>query len=388
MHHLVCRMRLSRFLQNAFSLSPALAKMPKHHLMVGTWTRPGAIFTFQFDDEALTLKLIKRSEIPHHEPISWMTFSHDRKQIYGASMKTWSSYAVKSPTDIVQSASHPIAGHPLAANNDTNTRAIFVLAAQKPPYNVYGNPFYDYAGYGNVFSVKDDGALKENCQNYEYEPKTGIHGMVFDPTETYLYSADLRANKIWTHKKDAQTGQLTLVGSLDAPDPGDHPRWVEMHPSGNYLYALMEAGNNVAEYVIDPQTHLPVFTHRTWPLIPPGLKYNIKNYRGDVVFLSQSGDTLFATTRSNTIGVPGYISAFSLSKNGHVERQLLLNPTSSSGGHSNAVAPCPWTDEYLAITDDTVGFIEIYRWTEGWLGRVARCEVTEPGFGMNAIWYD
>ncbi|KAK7564100.1 carboxy-cis,cis-muconate cyclase [Phyllosticta citricarpa] len=386
---LLLPMRISRFLHNALSVPPARAKkMPKHHLMVGTWTRPGAIFTFEFDDDALTLKLLKRSEIPHHEPISWMTFSHDRKQIYGASMKTWSSYTVKSPTEIVQSASHPIAGHPLAANNETNTRAIFVLAAQKPPYNVYGNPFYDYAGFGNVFSVNEEGALKENVQNYEYEPKTGIHGMVFDPTETYLYSADLRANKIWTHKKDPQTGQLTLVGSLDAPDPGDHPRWVEMHPSGNYLYALMEAGNNVAEYVIDQQTHLPVFTRRTWPLIPPGLKYNIKNFRGDVVFLTQSANTLFATTRSNTIGVPGYISAFSLSKNGHIERQLLLNPTSSSGGHSNAVAPCPWTDEYLAITDDTVGFIEIYRWTEGWLGRVARCEVTEPGFGMNAIWYD
>lgn len=45
-----------------------------HHLMVGTWTPPGAIFTFQFDDEALTLKLIKRTEIPKDEPISWMTF--------------------------------------------------------------------------------------------------------------------------------------------------------------------------------------------------------------------------------------------------------------------------------------------------------------------------
>lgn len=182
----------------------------------------------------------------------------------------------------------------LAANNDTNTRAIFVLAAQKPPYNVYGNPFYDYAGYGNVFSVKDDGALKENCQNYEYEPKTGIHGMVFDPTETYLYSADLRANKIWTHKKDAQTGQLTLVGSLDAPDPGDHPRWVEMHPSGNYLYALMEAGNNVAEYVIDPQTHLPVFTHRTWPLIPPGMLNATAN-------LGRSSQAQVSSTTSKTI---------------------------------------------------------------------------------------
>lgn len=43
--------------------------------MVGTWTPPGAIFTFAFDDEALTLKLVKRTEIPHDEPISWMTFN-------------------------------------------------------------------------------------------------------------------------------------------------------------------------------------------------------------------------------------------------------------------------------------------------------------------------
>ena len=50
------------------------AKMPLHHLMIGTWTPPGAIFTVQFDDEALTLKLIKRTEIALDEPISWMTF--------------------------------------------------------------------------------------------------------------------------------------------------------------------------------------------------------------------------------------------------------------------------------------------------------------------------
>lgn len=58
--------------QRNFSTSNQ-AKM-LHHLMVGTWTPPGAIFTFQFDDEALTLKLIKRTEIPKDEPISWMTF--------------------------------------------------------------------------------------------------------------------------------------------------------------------------------------------------------------------------------------------------------------------------------------------------------------------------
>jgi hypothetical protein len=46
----------------------------KHHLMVGTWTPPGAIFTFEFDDETLALEMIRRTVIPEDEPISWMTF--------------------------------------------------------------------------------------------------------------------------------------------------------------------------------------------------------------------------------------------------------------------------------------------------------------------------
>ncbi len=132
---------------------------------------------------------------------------------------------------------------------------------------MYGNPFYDHAGWGNVFSVDPVGGLEKCVQNYEYMPESGIHGMVFDASETYLYSADLRGNKIWTHKKDA-LGFLTLVGCVDAPDSGDHPRWVALNP--NYLYVLMEAGNRLAVYAIDEQTHLPAFTNITYPLIPPG----------------------------------------------------------------------------------------------------------------------
>ena len=56
----------------SFSTSPALAM--KHHLMVGTWVAPGRIYTVQFDDEALTLELVKKTDIPEDEPISWMAF--------------------------------------------------------------------------------------------------------------------------------------------------------------------------------------------------------------------------------------------------------------------------------------------------------------------------
>ncbi|KAK1991747.1 carboxy-cis,cis-muconate cyclase [Colletotrichum falcatum] len=371
----------------SFSTTP---RMPVHHLMIGTWTPPGAIFTVAFDDEKFTLELVKRTEIPKDEPISWMTFSHDKKNLYGAAMKKWSSFAVKSPSEIVHEASHDMTHDPNAALATTNTRAIFLLAAQKPPYAVYCNPFYKHASHGNVFGVSPTGALETNVQNYPYDPNTGIHGMVFDPTETYLYSADLTANKLWVHKKRSPDApELDLVGSVDAPDPGDHPRWVAIHPTGNYLYALMEAGNRICEYVVDPATRLPVYTHRSFPLIPPGIPgANNKMYRSDVCTLSHSGRYLFATARSNSFDVTGYIAAFRLDDNGHIARQICLNPTPTSGGHSNAVSPCPWTDEWLAITDDQEGWIEVYRWHDEFLGRVARLRIPEPGFGMNAIWYD
>jgi carboxy-cis,cis-muconate cyclase len=48
--------------------------MVKHHLMIGTWTPPGVIITVAFDDDSLKLELVKKTEIPEDEPISWMAF--------------------------------------------------------------------------------------------------------------------------------------------------------------------------------------------------------------------------------------------------------------------------------------------------------------------------
>lgn len=102
-----------------------------------------------------------------------------------------------------------------ANDSDTKTRAIFVLAAKKAPYYVYGNPFYDHAGFLNVHSVDSEGRLAENVQNAELDERSAIHGMVFDPQEEYLYSADMWANKIWTHKKVSllQLGLCNLLAN-------------------------------------------------------------------------------------------------------------------------------------------------------------------------------
>ncbi|KAK0356860.1 hypothetical protein LTR91_009957 [Friedmanniomyces endolithicus] len=361
----------------------------KHHLMIGTWTPPGAIFTIAFDTTTHSLELIKRTEIPHDEPISWLTINHARKNLYGAGMKKWSSYAVDSPTEIRHHASLAMGGDPRANDANTKTRAIFVLAAKKAPFLVYGNPFYEHAGVINVHSVNSDGGLDKNVQNAELDVNSAVHGMVFDAEEEYLYSADMWANKIWCHKKDPQSGHLTLISSTPAPAPNDHPRWLEISPCGTHLYVLMESGNRLCIYTLDPTTHTPHYTQTSYPLVPPGIDtLHPKMYRSDVVFRSSSGNYLFATSRSNSPKLTGYIAAFKLGDKGEVERQICLNPTPTSGGHSNAVSPCPWSDEWVALCDDEVGFVEVYRWHEEFLGRVARLEVGEPGFGMNAVWYD
>lgn len=121
-----------------------------HHLMVGTWTPPGAIFTLAFDDEALTLVLTKKTSINQDEPISWMTFDvsdrirslktiqlnkaikHAKRNIYGASMKTFSSYAVKSPNEIAHHVSHQIGGHRMYGLQHTGSEAFLIQSQPKP----------------------------------------------------------------------------------------------------------------------------------------------------------------------------------------------------------------------------------------------------------------
>ena len=99
-----------------------------------------------------------------------------------------------------------------ASSPETNTRAIFLLAAQKPPHGIYCNPFYAHAGHGTIYTPSPSStgaaaALSHSpLQHYPYLPNSGIHGMDFDPSERYLYSADMWSNKIWCHKKVRPAG--------------------------------------------------------------------------------------------------------------------------------------------------------------------------------------
>ena len=67
----------------------------------------------------------------------------------------------------------------------------------------------------------------------------------------------------------------------------------------------------------------------------------------------------WATSRSRSTNSTGYISTISLSSTGAPIKQLFLEPTTSSGWTANSVAPAPFSDEWAALTDSSVVFVQV-----------------------------
>lgn len=223
-------------------------------------------------------------------------------------------------------------------------------------------------------SVDETGALSSVLQNYTYGSTSSVHGMAITSDNTLIYSADDAGNTIWTHSMDATTGELTEVASLAGPVAGSDPRHVAVHSTGNYIYVVLEGANELAQYTINQTTGAPYFENVTFPLIGSS-KFLVQSFHlektkkldetstsfwSDEVAVSFSGGYLWATSRSRATTSPGYISAFSLATTGAITAQLFLTPTSSTGGAANSVSPSEFSDRYVAVTDSSVGFVEIW----------------------------
>ncbi|KAI0006891.1 Lactonase, 7-bladed beta-propeller-domain-containing protein [Xylariaceae sp. FL0662B] len=368
----------------------ALAMTAKHQIIVGSFpsksivgTSPGKateyLYTVEYDDADQSLELV--AKIPTAAANSWITFSHDKKNLYGtdwnAEQPTFVSYSVENATAIKQEAT--IVG----GEGCSGAKSVFAIANPEPPYSVYGNYFYGDAKCGTVFSVDANGTLDGVLQNFTYADGAAVHGAAFSADAKYLYSADDGGNCIWSHTVDLDTGELSYPGQSDAPSEGSDPRHIVVHPKGQYLYVVLEGSSEVAQYATDRWGGLTL--KGTWPLIEEGEKAG--DYWADEVALSANSRYLWASNRArDAAGKNGYISVFSLGAKGDIEKQLELTRTSSSGGFANAVAPSPFDDDVAALTDNSTGFVEIWKRGQGVL---ARLDIKDDGGGCcaNAVWY-
>ncbi|KAI0123634.1 carboxy-cis,cis-muconate cyclase [Xylariales sp. AK1849] len=353
-----------------------------HELIVGTFGTE-SLYTLEFDDESLTLDMVANTSVPAAG--SWIALSHDKTNLYttayGASSPAFVSYSLGNATDISHDATIPAGG------NCTAT-AIFVVADQNPPYSVYGSFFSgSNAGCGAVLSVDESGALTASAQNYTYFSSSAVHGTAFSPDSKFLYSADDSGNTLWTHSIDQETGEVTLVANLTAPSSGADPRHATVHPNGTYIYVVLEGSSEIGVYAIDEATGVPSFANVTYPLLNDGQES--AEYWADEVALSFSNSYLWATNRGRDVNTTGYISVFSLDESGAILDQNFLISTTTSGGAANSVAPSPFSDRFVALTDSSVGFVEIWELSTNASSAsvVAHLDLADGGCCANAVWY-
>lgn len=290
------------------------------------------------------------------------------------------SYSLANASSIVHDTT-------LSAGGNCTATAIFVVADPNPPYSVYGSFFGSNAGCGSVLSVDDTGKIDAVVQNYTYFNSSAVHGTAFSPDSKFLYSADDSGNTLWTHSIDQSTGEVTLVSNLTAPSASAHPRHATVHPGGKYIYVILEGSSQLAQYSIDSDTGIPSFQNVTYSLLESG--DDVANYWADEVALSFSNNYLWATNRVRTDNSTGYISAFTLDDDGAIVKQNFLIPTTSNGGAANSVAPSPFSDRFAALTDSSVGFVEIWELADDGSSAsvVAHLDLVDGGCCANAVWY-
>ncbi|KAH7381068.1 carboxy-cis,cis-muconate cyclase [Cadophora sp. MPI-SDFR-AT-0126] len=357
-----------------------------HHLFVGNLGLPASIYALEFDDQALTL--VNTRNITADSSHAWIAFDHKKENVYGASLsaKRISSYSVHPNATLRLDASLNATG------TCFNQTSAFVLPSSHEPYFAYTGSWAGPNGCGMAISTHPNGTLSNVTQSWKYVNTSAIHGLAFGPEEKLLYSADLSADKLWTHAV-GDDGLVSLVDRYDLPKAGMHPRHLAAHPDGKYLYVLMEHENTLVEYEVDEKTGAPVKESQTFSLLPEGK--NSSGYWSAEVMLSHNNRLLWASARANRdTDYVGYISCFELRSDGKIKELLFMEPTTTTGGIANQVSPAPFSDQWMALSDFPRGYVEIWQvmnlWEwEGITARpVAKVEIGDGGCCANTIWYD
>ncbi|TID27582.1 carboxy-cis/cis-muconate cyclase [Venturia nashicola] len=373
-----------------------------HHVFVPSFTSPH-LYSLEYDDAKETL--VQAGHTVGHDGHPWISFSYDKAALYAGETNGFASYKVNNSSSLSYKKSVPLPGP--CSQKMAGFGTTYITSLQKAPFTVYGAPF---GACLSAMRVEPDGTLLNSIQNITLESTSGIHGLAMGPDADFLFSADLSANGIWVHKVNQETGALTEVSFTPAPSVNAEPRHLIVHPSGRYLYVVMEAKNEVRVYAINfgqRSSQVKITdTGLSYSLIPKGS--DPADYMANEVILSTDGAILFASTRYRALrkqpqdeqaqsgrpltkknGLPlkprrskakqkrapgaGYVTAILLlpqnegtnARNpqgaGFPLRQLFQSKTTTSGGMSNAVSPASWDRNYFTISDTEVGQVEVWK---------------------------
>ena len=185
------------------------------------------------------------------------------------------------------------------------------------------------SGSFRCFPIQDNGGLGSSIQTVhhygqsvhpERQTEPHIHCILTDPTNYFVYAADLGADQIVTYTFNSNTGGIKKIhdGVTSLP-PGSGPRHLYFHPRQSWVYLITELSNRIHCYKLDDESIL-IETQQS-NTIPESLKS--ESFAADII-IDPLGLFLYASNRGHDS-----ISIFSISQ---IDGTLNYLTTKSAGG--------------------------------------------------------
>jgi 6-phosphogluconolactonase len=129
-----------------------------------------------------------------------------------------------------------------------------------------------------MYPIRADGGLDAMCDSAQHvgssitDRQQGSHGhcTMPDPSNTYVWVADLGIDQVVRYKLDVTNGKLIPApeGNIKL-EPGSGPRHLVFHPSGKFVYVLSELKSTITALSYDAATGTAK-TLETVSMLPEG----------------------------------------------------------------------------------------------------------------------
>jgi 6-phosphogluconolactonase len=219
--------------------------------------KSGGLKLYQFDKSGKVFELLLQKKLPF-APIH-IVFSQNRKFIYSAcSHSSKSGYITAHEIDLENRTLSLINSQdsggltPCYVSLDLANR--FLLAANYSSGTFCCYPIQDNGGLGSSIQT-----VHHHGQSVHPERQTEphIHCILTDPTNYFVYAADLGADQIVTYSFNSNTGGIKKnhdrVTNLP---PGSGPRHLYFHPKYPFVYLITELSNRIHCYKINDGSNL------------------------------------------------------------------------------------------------------------------------------------
>ena len=217
---------------------------------------------YQFDKSGKGFELLLQKKLPFN-PIH-IVFSQNRKFIYSAcSHSSKSGYITAHEIDLEK--------HTLTLINSQNSGGLTPCYVSLDLANRFLLAANYSSGSFRCFPIQDNGGLGLPVQTIhhhgqsihpERQTEPHIHCILTDPTNYFVYAADLGADQIVTYSFNPNTGVIKKIhdGVTSLP-PGSGPRHLYFHPKYLWVYLITELSNIIHCYKIDDGSNL-IETHQ------------------------------------------------------------------------------------------------------------------------------